>query len=97
MGLYVTKGNNMISQNDVWDTIDELAMRQKISPSRMAINSGLDATTFNKSKRNDNFGKSRYPSFRTVMKVLDSLNMSMAEFGEMCDRNHALSKQHTKK
>ena len=86
----------MISQHDVWNTIDELAARQKTSPSRMAINSGLDATIFNKSKRNDEYGKSRYPSFRTVIKVLDSLNMTMAEFGAICDKHHQKSQEKKK-
>ncbi len=85
----------MISQHNVWDAIDELAARQQTSPSRMAINSGLDATIFNKSKRNDEYGKQRYPSFRTVVKVLDALNMTMEEFGQICDKHHKKSKTDT--
>ncbi|MBP3397728.1 MAG: hypothetical protein J6K82_02250 [Alphaproteobacteria bacterium] len=76
----------MITHGDLWDTIDTLADEHKITPSRMAIDSGLDATTFNKSKRSDMFGKSRYPSFRTVLKVLNQMNMSMTDFGIICDR-----------
>ncbi|MBQ2017143.1 MAG: hypothetical protein II208_01280 [Alphaproteobacteria bacterium] len=86
----------MISQHDVWNAIDELALRQKTSPSRMAINSGLDATIFNKSKRNDIYGKPRYPSFRTVIKVLETLNMTMEEFGKICDKHHNQSKKEIK-
>ena len=82
----------MISQVDVWNAIDELAANQKTSPSRMAINSGLDATIFNKSKRNDKYGKPRYPSFRTVLKVLEALKMTMTEFGKICDKHHNKSK-----
>lgn len=76
----------MITHGDLWNTIDALANEHKITPSRMAIDSGLDPTTFNKSKRNDIFGKSRYPSFRTVLKVLNQMNMSMTDFGMICDR-----------
>jgi phage repressor protein C with HTH and peptisase S24 domain len=77
----------MITHNDIWDAIDEMAREQKISPSRLAINSGLNATTFNKSKRCDAFGKSRYPSFATIVKILNTANMSMTEFGIICDKN----------
>ena len=80
----------MITHNDIWGAIDEVAREQKISPSRLAINSGLNATTFNKSKRYDAYGKSRYQSFATIAKVLNNANMSMTEFGIICDR-----KQHT--
>ena len=75
----------MITHGDLWDTIDTLAIKQQITPSRMAQNCGLDATTFNKSKRCDTFGKSRYPSFRTVIKVLNQMGISMSDFGKICD------------
>ena len=76
----------MITHDDIWDAIDEIARSQNISPSRMAINCGLDATTFNKSKRCDAFGKSRFPSLRTITKVLNEHRMSMTDFGAICDR-----------
>lgn len=76
----------MITHDDIWDAIDEIAQGQNISPSRMAINCGLDATTFNKSKRCDAFGKSRFPSLRTITKVLNEQRMSMTDFGTICDR-----------
>ncbi|MBQ5700215.1 MAG: hypothetical protein IIV74_02895 [Alphaproteobacteria bacterium] len=76
----------MITHDDIWDAIDEIARGKNISPSRMAINCGLDATTFNKSKRCDAFGKSRFPSLRTITKVLNEQRMSMTDFGTICDR-----------
>ena len=80
------KGGIMITHDNIWDAIDEIARENNVSPSRMAINCGLDATTFNKSKRCDAFGKSRFPSLRTITKVLNEQNMSMADFGAICDR-----------
>ena len=65
--------------------IDKVAQNQHLSASRLAINSGLNATTFNKSKRCDAYGKSRYPSFSTIAKVLNTSKMSMTEFGQICD------------
>ena len=76
----------MITHDNIWDAIDEIAHENNVSPSRMAINCGLDATIFNKSKRCDAFGKSRFPSLRTVVKVLNEQQMSMADFGAICDR-----------
>ena len=75
----------MITNDDIWDAIDEIASENNVSPSRMALNCGLDATTFNKSKRCDAFGKSRFPSLRTIAKVLNEQNMSMSDFGAICD------------
>ena len=76
----------MITHNTIWMAIDRVAQEQNVSASRLAINSGLNATTFNKSKRCDTYGKSRYPSFSTIAKVLNTSHMSMTEFGQICDR-----------
>ncbi len=76
----------MITHNTIWMAIDRVAQEQNVSASRLAINSGLNATTFNKSKRCDAYGKSRYPSFSTIAKVLNTSHMSMTEFGQICDR-----------
>ena len=37
----------MITHDQIWGALDTIAKNNSISPSRMAINSGLDATTFN--------------------------------------------------
>ncbi len=76
----------MITHNTIWMAIDRVAQEQNVSASRLAINSGLNATTFNKSKRCDAYGKSRYPSFSTIAKVLNTSHMSMTEFGQICDK-----------
>ena len=76
----------MISHDTIWQAIDIMAQERHISASRLAINSGLNATTFNKSKRYDAYGKLRYPSFSTIAKVLNTAQMSMTEFGQICDR-----------
>ena len=79
----------MITHNTIWMAIDRVAQEQNVSASRLAINSGLNATTFNKSKRCDAYGKSRYPSFSTIAKVLNTSHMSMTEFGQICDKCHS--------
>ena len=85
--FYEKKDEKMITHDAIWGAIDEIARNQNITPSRMAIVSGLDATTFNKSKRCDEYGKRRYPSFRTVIKVLNEHNMNMTDFGIICDKH----------
>ncbi len=72
----------MLNHEDVWCVIDELAHSKKISTSRLAIISGLDATVFNKSKRVNG----HYPSFRSIISILNSTNTSMGDFGQMCDQ-----------
>ncbi len=76
----------MITYKDIWDTIDAMAEDNNVTPSRLAINCGLDATTFNKSKRLDCYGKSRWPSSETIAKILNRHNITMTEFGCMCDK-----------
>ena len=46
---------------NVWDAVDKLAKKHGLSPSGLAKLAGLDATTFNKSKRlrDDGFVVSR--------------------------------------
>ena len=76
----------MITVDDIWNALDEIAATQNVSRSRMAIISGLDATTFNKSKRCDVFGKQRMPALRTILQVLNQYKMTMADFGVLCDK-----------
>lgn len=76
----------MITHKDIWNTIDAVANNNNITPSRMAINCGLDSTTFNKSKRLGAYGKLRWPSSETITKILDRHNLSMSEFGYLCDK-----------
>lgn len=79
----------MITYHDIWNAIDEIAKEQNISPSRLAIICGLDPTAFNKSKRNAPDGREHYPSFASVVKVLNKTNKSMTDFGIICDKLRA--------
>ncbi|MDE6478207.1 MAG: hypothetical protein K2L95_04690 [Alphaproteobacteria bacterium] len=69
-----------MSNKALWDAIDALARRLNMSCSRLAVVSGLNATTFNKSKRTTRDGKPRYLSMGTIQKVLAATNTPMAEF-----------------
>ncbi len=65
---------------DVWQAIDRLASEYGMSPSGLARKSGLDPTTFNKSKRVGVNGKQRWPSTESVSKVLRATGATLDEF-----------------
>lgn len=70
----------MLRHADVWTAIDNLARRHGMSPSALAKRAGLDATTFNKSKRVTREGKLRWPSTESVSKILEATGATVAEF-----------------
>lgn len=73
----------MLTHNDVWDAIDRLAKKYGMSASGLARRSGLDPTTFNKSKRIMPNGRQRWPSTESVSKVLKATGASLDEFTSM--------------
>ena len=70
----------MLTHSQVWSAIDALAARYGMTASGLAKKSGLDATTFNKSKRSTVEGRLRWPSTESVSKVLDATGASLDEF-----------------
>jgi phage repressor protein C with HTH and peptisase S24 domain len=70
----------MLRHGDIWRAIDRLAEAHGLSASGLARRAGLDATTFNKSKRMTAQGKPRWPSTESLAKVLRATNTSLAEF-----------------
>lgn len=70
----------MLRHSDIWAAIDNLARRHGMSPSGLAKRSGLDATTFNKSKRITREGKLRWPSTESIAKILAATGASLPEF-----------------
>ena len=69
----------MLTHKQIWTAIDSLAARYGMSPSGLARKSGLDATTFNPSKRIAADGKKRWPSTESVSKVLTATGASLEE------------------
>src|SRR3954454_424196 len=70
----------MLSHAQVWSAIDTLAGRYGLTASGLARKAGLDATTFNKSKRQTPDGRLRWPSTESVAKVLEATGASLDEF-----------------
>ncbi|MBD5389330.1 hypothetical protein HDR63_03705 [bacterium] len=64
----------------LWATIDKIAQIHGTSPSGLARRCGFDATSFNKSKRWDEHGKPRWPSGKTLARVIETTHLSDEEF-----------------
>jgi len=60
----------MLTHDKIWTALDRLAARSGLSPSGLAKRAGLDATTFNKSKRITSDGRERWPSTESIAKAL---------------------------
>ena len=68
-----------MTHDEIWEAIDALAARNAMSVSRLAREAGLDATTFNKSKRLGADGRPRWPSTESIAKVLSATGSSLGE------------------
>jgi phage repressor protein C with HTH and peptisase S24 domain len=76
-----------LSHAKLWKALDALARREGTSPSGLARRAGLDATSFNPSKR---FGpgepaRPRWPSTESLTQVLEVTGMSLAAFAALAD------------
>jgi len=70
----------MLSHDSIWRAIDALAERHQLSPSGLARRSGLDPTSFNKSKRKSPDGRDRWPSTESIAKILEATGDSVDQF-----------------
>jgi phage repressor protein C with HTH and peptisase S24 domain len=73
----------MLTHDQIWTALDRLAERAGLSPSGLAKRSGLDPTTFNKSKRVTSDGRERWPSTESVAKALAATNSSIDTFVQL--------------
>ena len=78
-----SRGARILTHGQVWTALDRLAERAGMSPSGLAKRSGLDPTTFNKSKRITVDGRERWPSTESVSKALAATNSSMDTFVQL--------------
>ena len=70
----------MLSHEQIWTAIDRLAERYGYSASGLARRAGLDATSFNRSKRIGPDGRKRWPSTESISKVLAATGASLDDF-----------------
>ena len=69
-----------MKHEDVWRALDTLAAEHGLSASGLARRSGLDATTFNPSKRKMPDGRARWPSTESLAKVLNATGSTLDAF-----------------
>ena len=82
--------NPMLTHSEVWAAIDALADRHGLSVSGLAKRSGLDATTFNRSKRTTRGGRPRWPSTESISKAMAATGCGVSGlFGEQLRREGA--------
>ena len=74
-----------LSHAQIWTAIDRLAKREGLSASGLAKRAGLDATSFNPSKR---FGpgeppRPRWPSTESLTRILEVTRLSLGDFAAL--------------
>lgn len=74
-----------LSHAQIWKAIDGLARREGLSASALARRAGLDATSFNPSKR---FGpgqppRPRWPSTESLTRILQATGLTLGDFAEL--------------
>jgi len=78
----------MLKHTDIWTAIDRLARENGLTTSGLARRSGLDPTTFNRSKRVTRDGKARWPSTESIAKILDATGVSFRHFVGLIGPGH---------
>ena len=69
-----------MKHDEIWRALDTLAAESGLSASGLAKAAGLDATTFNPSKRTMPDGRARWPSTESLAKVLNATGASLEAF-----------------
>jgi len=69
-----------MKHEDVWRALDTLAAEHGLTASGLARKAGLDATTFNRSKRRMGDGRARWPSTESLSKVLNATGVTLETF-----------------
>ncbi len=80
-----------MKHDDIWRALDTLAAEYGLSASGLAKKSGLDATTFNPSKRRMPDGRDRWPSTESLSKVLGATGASLEQFTALVTGARAVS------
>jgi len=75
---------------DIWRALDTLAAESGLSASGLAKRAGLDATTFNPSKRVMPDGRARWPSTESLAKALGAVGAGLDSFAVLVGGARAL-------
>jgi phage repressor protein C with HTH and peptisase S24 domain len=77
----------MLTHAQIWTALDRLAAVAGLSASGLARKSGLDPTTFNKSKRITPDGRTRWPSTESVAKALAATGTTIDTFVQLIEES----------
>ena len=72
-----------MKHEDIWRALDTMAAEAGMSPSGLAKRAGLDATTFNPSKRKMPDGRARWPSTESLAKALTAAGTNLETFSRL--------------
>ena len=75
-----------LNAEDFWRAIDIVAREHGLTSSALARKAGLDATTFNRSKRGGLHGDGRWPSTSSIALVLEATDMTLGEFARLVEQ-----------
>ncbi len=80
-----------MKHEEIWRALDTLAAESGLSASGLARRAGLDATTFNPSKRRMPDGRARWPSTESVAKVLEATGATLENFTSLVTGARAIT------
>ena len=69
-----------MTHEEIWNAIEAFAQEHNMSCSGLARCSGLDPTTFNKSKRFSKYEQPRWPSTGSIAKILNATGATPYDF-----------------
>jgi phage repressor protein C with HTH and peptisase S24 domain len=75
----------MFTHTQIWAALDAIAEAQGTSVSALAKSAGLDATSFNLSKRINRNGRGRWPSTESLAKVFKAANLDLRALAAIID------------
>jgi phage repressor protein C with HTH and peptisase S24 domain len=79
-----------MKHEDIWRGLDTLAAEAGMSASGLARRAGLDATTFNPSKRHMPDGRARWPSTESLAKALIAAGADLTTFSHLVSGGQAI-------
>lgn len=85
------RGRFVMQHVDVWRGVDLLAKKHGLSASGLAKLAGLDATAFNKSKRQSKDGRPRWPSTESIARALDAVGEEFSDFADLVSGQAGIS------
>ncbi len=76
-----------LSHAKLWRAVDNLARREGLTASGLARRAGLDATSFNPSKRHGpgDPPRPRWPSTESLTRILEATGVSLGEFADLAE------------